>query len=325
MKRRTFTTLCGASLAALAGLPLMAAAQPATTFPQKPVRIILPYSAGGATDAIMRLLAEQLSKEWGVAVTVDNRPGGNGAVGALALMQAPADGHTALFSLTGLLQNMSLMKKPPYDFFRDLAPVTMIGVSPIVFVTHPNGARNLQEYVAQAKKSGASFGSFGSGSSAHIFGAQLAQASGTDLTHVPYKGEQPMLIDLMPGRVDAGFVSPPTAIALTKAGKIRILAITGSKRSRMIPDAPTFRELGYAGMETLGWYGLFVKAGTAKSFTEKISSDLVRAARQPDIAQRLLEYGMEPVGNRPDEFGALLKDDFRTWDALIKKARIELE
>jgi tripartite-type tricarboxylate transporter receptor subunit TctC len=307
---------------------MAAYSQPAGTngFPKKVVKVVVPYAAGGSTDAIMRLLAEQLSREWDQPVIIDNRPGANGILGTQLVAKSPADGYTALFSLTGLIQNMSLYKKVPYDVFRHLAPVTMIGISPIVFVVGPDSpAKTLQDYIAQIKASPSAFGSFGAGSTAHIYGEQIASAAGIAMTHVPYKGEQPMLADLVTGRVSGGFISPATALAHAKGGKLRILATTGAKRSRLMPGVPTFLELGYRGFEPLGWYGLFVPAGTPPEIISKMSADINRLMKKPEIAHKLIDFGMEPVGTTPAEFASSIQDDYKKWDALIKKSKVQLD
>jgi tripartite-type tricarboxylate transporter receptor subunit TctC len=328
-QRRNFFKRALASLAPLvltSGLGLYAPSAAADAFPNKMVKIVVPYSAGGSTDAIMRMIAEQLAREWGQPVIIENRPGANGILGAQAVTKAPADGYTALFSLTGLIQNQSLYKKIPYDTMRDLAPVSMIGISPIVYVVGAESPiKTLKDYVAHIKATPSAFGSFGAGSTAHLYGEQIATVAGVPMTHVPYKGEQPMLTDLVSGRVSGGFISPATGLAQARGGKLRILATTGARRSKLMPDVPTFIEQGMAGFEPLGWYGLFVPAGTPADIVAKFSADVNRIAKKPEIVARLYDFGMEPVGTTPEEFTSTIREDLQKWDRLIKKSGIQLD
>ena len=298
----------------------------ADSYPSRVTKVVVPLSAGGSTDAVIRLISAQLEKEWGQAVIVENRPGVNGIIAAQAVTKAQPDGYTVLFTLTGLIQNHSLYKKLPYDTFRDLSAVTMVGLSPIVYaVSADSPAKNLAEYSTFIKSTPSTFGSFGTGSTAHLYGEQIASAVGVPMVHVPYKGEQPMLADLVTGRVSGGFVSPATGLAMAKGGKLRILATTGSQRSPLMPDVPTFLEQGFKGFETLGWYGLFVPAGTPSQIVEKLSADINRIIKRPGIAARLLEFGMEPVGTTPDSFAKQIQADYKVWDKLIKQSGVQLD
>lgn len=324
IRRQLLMTL--ATLAAcIAGLPGFAQAQ---SYPSKAVTIVVPYPAGGSADAMMRPIAERLGKLWHQPVVVENRSGANGIVATQYVLAAPADGHTVLLHLTGFIQNLSLYRKLPYDPFKDLTPLTQIGTQTMglaVSSTSPYNSLQALASAVKARPADFSYGSFGIGSTGHIFGELLKTRLQADMPHVPYRGEGPMLPDVMSGRVPLAFVSAATAATRQKDKTLRILAVTGPQREAALPDVPTLAELGYKGFEPVGWYGLFVPAATPKTVADKISADVRSVMRQPDIAARLRDLSIEPTGTTQAEFAQLLKTDHGRWDALIKQFRIELE
>jgi tripartite-type tricarboxylate transporter receptor subunit TctC len=314
------TALCTA-------LPL-ALASHAAAWPTKPVTIVVPYPAGGSADAMVRPIAEKLARLWGQPVVVDNRTGANGIIATQLVMRAEPDGHTVLLHLTGFIQNASLYRKLPYDPFSDLAPVTQLGTQPMGLAVGSGSPYTSVNALLAGLKTGStppSYGSFGTGSTGHIFGELLKASAGVDLPHVPYRGEGPMLIDLVSGRVTTGFVSSATAAARHKDRSLRILAVTGPHRLASLPDVPTLAEAGLAGYDLVGWYGLFLPKGTSAAIVQKIAADARSVIGQSDIAARLRELEIEPTGTTPADFAKLLRNDHARWDALIKTFRIELE
>lgn len=321
LNRRLFVT---AAAALAAATPVKA--QPA--FPSKTVTLILPYGAGGSADVMARSLADKLSKSWGVAVVVDNRTGANGIVATQALMRAPADGHTILMHLTGVIQNASLYKKLPYDPFTDLVAVTQIGTQPMGLAVGPKSPYKdvgaLMKALASDTSKG-SYGSFGAGSTGHIFGELLRSAAASSMPHAAYRGEAPLIPEIMAGRVDLGFVSTATAVERGKDGTLRILAVTGPKRQPALADVPTMDEAGLKGFDIVGWYGLFVPKGTPAAAVQRIASDTRAALSRPEMVYRFQQLAIEPTGTTPKQFEDILHEDFRRWDALIKRFNITLE
>ncbi|QRR33989.1 tripartite tricarboxylate transporter substrate binding protein [Hydrogenophaga sp. YM1] len=299
-----------------------------TGFPSKPVTLIVPYGAGGSADVMARSLGDKLSKAWNVPVVVENRSGANGIVATQALMKAPADGHTILMHLTGVIQNASLYKKLPYDPFADIVPVTQIGTQPMgLAVGSKSPYKNVQSLVQalSSDPSRGSYGSFGTGSTGHIFGELLRSAARSEMPHVPYRGEAPMIPEIMTGRVDVGFVSTATAAERGNDGTLRILAVTGSKRQPTLPSVPTMDEAGLKGFDIVGWYGLFVPKGTPAKTVERIAEDTKAALARPEMVYRFKQLAIEPTGTTPKQFETIMREDFRRWDALIKRFNITNE
>lgn len=305
---------------------LVATAQ--ADFPSKSVTLIVPYGAGGSGDVLARSLGDKLSKSWNVPVIVENRTGANGIIATQTLMRAPADGHTILMHLTGVIQNASLYKKLPYDPFTDIVPVTQIGTQPMgLAVSAQSPYKDVPALVNAlgSSSSKASYGSFGAGSTGHIFGELLRNSARSSMPHVPYRGEAPMIPDLMTGRIELGFVSTATAAERGKDGSLRILAVTGPVRQPSMPNVPTMQEVGQKGFEIVGWYGLFVPKGTPTKTVERIAQDTNRLLTTPEMVYRFKQLAIEPTGTTPKQFETIMHDDFRRWDALIKRFNIVVE
>ena len=314
-----------ACLAALACAPALA--QPAN-WPDKPIRLIVPYAAGGATDVFARLIAEGLGKQLGQNVIVDNRPGGNGGLGITAVQRAPADGYTVLFSLTSIVQNPLLYPNVSYDPFKDFQPVSEAGRLPIVFtVSSKLGVDSLAGFVAKARAEPGklSYGSFGTGSSAHLYTEVLQDITGIKLLHVPYKGEAPAITDLLGGTVDAVFVSARGVAPHVAAGKAKSIAVVGTQRAPLAGDVRTFEEQGFKGMEGVGWFGMFLPAGTPKGIAERLSAGVATVVKAPENAARIEGLGIIPVGSTPQELTATMHADQDRWGAVIKAKGIRLE
>lgn len=315
----------GSALAASAALP--AWAQPAA-WPNKPIRMIVPYAAGGGTDVFARLVAEGLGRKLGQNVIVDNRPGGNGMLGITAVQRAPADGYTLLFSLTSIIQNPLLYPNVGFDPFKDFVPVSEVGRLPIVFTVNEKlGVDTLEGFIKLAKAAPGkySYGSFGNGSSAHLYAEVLQDAAGIRLLHVPYKGEAPAITDMLGGNVDAVFVSARSMAQQVAAGKARSLAAVGTARAPLAATVPTFKELGYAGMDSVGWFGLYLPAGAPPEIAKRLSTDVAEVVQSADAKARLEAMGVIPVGSTPAQLTATMRADHERWREVIQAKNIRLE
>jgi tripartite-type tricarboxylate transporter receptor subunit TctC len=298
------------------------------SFPNKPVTLVSPFTPGGAGEAIFRPLVNKLSARWGQPVILENKPGANGLIGTQYVMRAPADGHTILFHVPGILQNALLMKDAKYDPFRDFRPVINLGSQPLVLATSgKNPYRNLKELVEAGRAPGAgfSFGSIGPGSTYHIYGELLASSAGIDMPHIPYKGTSPMMTDLMTGQITTGFVTAHSAILYNQDGRLRPLAVGGTKRIPALPDVPTFAELGYKGFEQVGWYGLFVPRATPDAVVEKMAADIADELKKPDMAKIMNDLYIIHSESKPSQFDAILRNDYKKWQELIARFNIRLE
>lgn len=314
------TLLAVASLAA----PLTVQAQ---AWPAKPVKIIVPYPPGGATDILGRLIAAKLQEAWGQTVTVENKPGASGVVGNDFVAKAPADGYTVLLGITAIIQSAPLMKLP-YDPYKDFAPVSQLATSTSLLVVKADlPVKNLDEYIALIKSQPGrhGYGSYGNGTSAHIQGENFKFHTKTDLAHVPYKGAAPMMNDLLGGQLSMAFVDAGTGRAFVGSGKVRALGVTGTDRLKMAPDAPVFGDLGMKGFEPKGWFGFFVPAATPPAVVAKLSADIQKAVKLPDITARIEDLGQTPVGSTPEAFAAVIKTDGPLYAKLIKDLNIRLD
>lgn len=272
-------------------------AEPA--WPSKPVTIVVPTPPGGMLDALARLLAQRLAEPLSQPVVVDNRAGASTMVATHAVARAPADGHTLLLNVTQLVQNPLLYKKPGYDAFKDFAPVIRIGAAVTVLSGAPDApVKDLKELVAKAKANPTplSYGTQGIGSSHHIYTEILGRQTGLKLNHVPYRGEAPMLPDLMAGRLNLGWLSGMSALQYASEGKVKLLAATGRKRPVALPDVPTFAELGYTGLDSEGWVGILAPAGTPKPVIDRLSKELDHIIALPAVRERLVSFGIDPTG-----------------------------
>ncbi|WP_088278910.1 tripartite tricarboxylate transporter substrate binding protein [Ideonella sp. A 288] len=313
-----------AAALALAGALVPAQAQ---TFPTRPVRIVVPYAPGGATDILGRMVAAKLQEAWGQNVTVENKPGASGVVGNDLVAKAPPDGYTVLLGITAIVQGATLMKLP-YDPYKDFIPVSQLSTSTSLLVVPAKAPYNtVAEYVALLKQQPGKhgYGSYGAGTSAHIQGELFKSHTGTDLAHVPYKGAAPMMTDLLGGQLSMAFVDAGTGRAHVKSGAVKALAVTGTERLKMAPDAPTFAELGYANFEPKGWFGFFLPAGTPAPIVAKLAADLQKAIRLPDVTARIEDLGQTPVGGTPEAFAAVIKTDGPVYAKLIKDLNIKLD
>ncbi|MBI3068682.1 MAG: tripartite tricarboxylate transporter substrate binding protein [Betaproteobacteria bacterium] len=304
-----------------------AAAQPdaGAAYPARPLRIIVPYAAGGGGDILARMIGAKLTEAWGQPVVVDNRPGGGTIIGTDLAAKASPDGYTILLGTNTHAVNETLYRKLPYRLMRDLAPVTQLATAPNILIVNPSvPARTLRELIAlaKAKPRQVNYGSSGNGGTGHLAMELLKTMAGIDLVHVPYKGGGPALNALLAGEVSALFNNIIAAVPQVQAGRVRPLGVTSSRRSAALPEVPTIAESGVPGFEAIAWFGLFAPAGTPRAIVAKLSREVARVLKLPDIHDRLSSQGAEPVGSSADEFSAVIRSDIAKWGKVVKAARV---
>jgi tripartite-type tricarboxylate transporter receptor subunit TctC len=307
-------------------LPFAAAAQ---TYPSKPVRLIVPFAPGGATDVIARLAGQKLSEQLGQPFLVDNRPGANGNIGTEVAVKSPADGYTLVMSYDGTMAiNPSVYRKMPFDPVKDLAPVGSVAQLPLLMVVHPSvPAKTLAEFVALAKsRPGAvNYSSAGYGSAGHLAAELFRGRAGIDIVHVNYKGGGQAVQDLLSGQIQMLMTGLTTADGHLKAGKLRAIAFTSGKRMPGLPDTPTFEEGGYPGLVVMSWYGILAPAGTPADIVRRLNAELNKAIQAPEVVARLTSLGTEPTGGTPEQFGATIKSDIARWAKVVEAAGIKID
>ena len=300
----------------------------AQTYPDRAVRIVVPFAAGGPADVLARILGEKLHAAWGQPVVVENRAGGGANIGTEYVARAAPDGYTLLLNASNHVINATLYDRIGYDPFRDFAPITEVASYMLVLVVHPSvPATSLAEFVAlaKAKPGGVTVGNAGLGTPTHLSGALFAQAAGLDVVYVPYKGAAPANADLIGGQVMAMFNNPVNALPQVRAGGLRALAVTGAKRLGLMPELPTIAELGYPGYEASTWFGLFAPAKVPRDVAAKIHAEAARALQLPDVREKLVAQGFDVLGSTPEEFAAVLKSEHAKWGALIRSAGLKVE
>ena len=305
--------------------PLACLPQP---YPNKPVRLVVPFPPGGGVDALGRIVGERLSTFMGQPVIVDNRAGAGGIVGTEAAAKAPADGYTLLVGSSGAMAVLpSLNPRLPYRPLEDFEPLTIGVLNSNILVVHPSlPVTSVGELVALAKKQPGklTFASGGIGTSLHLQGELFRMLAGVDIVHVPYKGTVPALNDLMGGQTDMLF-SDPSALGLVKSGKLRALAQTSPKRSPIMPELPTMAEGGVPGYNATAWYAFFAPAGTPQSVLARLTAELVRALDTPEVKSRLAAAGMSPSPSTAQELATLMREDIQRWADVVKATGVKLE
>lgn len=309
-----------ALLAGLGALSLSAAAF--AQYPNKPIKIIVPFLAGGTTDIMARAVAADLQKAFGQAVVVENRAGAGGNIGADAVAKSAPDGYTFLMGTVGTHAiNMALYTKMPYDAVKDFAPVSLVAAVPNILVATPSFPVNsVKELIDLAKKEDGklTFASSGSGTSIHLSGELFKQLAGVQMTHVPYKGSSAALPDVMSGQVNVMFDNAPSVMPHIKGGKLKAIAVTSSKRAPALPNVPTIAESGLPGFEASSWFGLLAPAGTPKEIVEKVSVQIQKMLQTPEMKERLASQGADGVGNTPEQFAAHIKTEIDKWAKVVK-------
>jgi tripartite-type tricarboxylate transporter receptor subunit TctC len=315
-------------LAMLAVAALCPGAAQADTWPSKPIRLIVPFAAGGANDIVARLIQPGLEKALGQPVVVDNRPAASGTVGTDAVAKAEPDGHTLLMAFTTHTVNPAVNAKLPYDTEHDLAPVILIGKNPLLFIVNEKvPAKTLGEFVALAKASPGKFNyaTPGAASQAHLLVALWSKLAGVEMQHIPYRGGAPAVLGTVAGDAQLTVMSPLASLAQVQAGKLRVLASGGLERDPLLPDVPTVAESGWPGFEAVAWVGLFTTAGTPRPVIERINAEVNRIIREPEIGKKFEEQGVTRVGGSPEEFGAFVTRELKRWRDAAQAAGVKME
>jgi tripartite-type tricarboxylate transporter receptor subunit TctC len=300
----------------------------AQTYPAHAVRAIVAFAPGGVTDTFTRIMAQKLSENLGQQFFVDNVPGATGNIGTAQAAKAAPDGYTLLFAFSSYVVNPTLFDKIPYDADKDFDPVTLAVTSTTVLTVNPMvQATNVKQLVALIKANPGkfSYSTAGAGTQAHLSGEQFRVLLGLDLVHVPYSGGAPAIMAVVGGHTPIGFSSPAASIAQIRQGNVRALAVTGDKRSQIMPDVPTMAEAGYPQIVGESWVGVLAPAGTPKDIISLLQREIARIIAQPDMKARLAELGYDPVGSTPEQFGARIKTEIGTWAQVIRAAHIKPE
>ena len=300
----------------------------AQAFPAKPISLVVPFPPGGTTDVLARALAERLAPALGQPVIVENKPGAGATIGADHVVKAKADGHVLLVGAVHHTIASSVFKKLPYDFQKDLAPITTIAMVPNVLVVNANTpAKNVNELVAllKAKPDQASYGSNGNGTAQHLIGTQFQGMTGTKVTHIPYKGSGPLATDLLGGQILMSFDTITPVLPHIKAGKLRPLAVTTATRSAALPDVPTLAEAGLAGFNIGTWFGVLAPAATPRDVVALLNAEMVKIIKSPEFVKRMDDIGAQPVGNKADEMARQIKEETEKFAALVKAGNVTVE
>lgn len=300
----------------------------ADDYPNRPIRFIAPIPAGGSTDVLTRDIARRLQERWGQPAVVENKPGSTGSIGAALVARAPADGYTLLLVNSGHVINGHVYAKLPYDPIKDFVPVVHATSLAMGLFVHPSvPARNLSEFLtlARAKPGGLSFATSGNGGAGHLGGELIKSATGIDMVHVPYRGSAPAIADVVAGQVPVSIADVPLAAPHVRSGALRPIALAAAGRSAVLPDLPTFAELGIATVDFSVWVGFLAPAGTPRAIVDKLNREIVAIVREPAMKTRLLELGFEVVASSPAAFEQRMKADHDRFGAVVRNAGIKLE
>jgi tripartite-type tricarboxylate transporter receptor subunit TctC len=317
------------AIAALLWAGLAGTAMAADPYPNRPVRVIVPFAAGGGADVVARLVFTKLSMKLGQAFVIDNRGGAGGIVGTDAVAKAAPDGYTLLLGQTGPnALNPALFTKLPYDPIGDFAAVVQLTAYPYVIVVNPNvPVQSLAELIAlaKAKPNTLSFGTAGTGSSGQLAAELFMRTTGTKLIHVPYKGAGPALVDTVAGVVTMTFGDMAASTPLVTSGRLRALAVTGPKRTFLMPGVPTVSESGYPGFEALAWHGVYAPAKTPPDIINKLNKEMALILAEPDVREKLQQAGIDPIGASPAAYAAYTREEIKKWGTIVREANIRLE
>ncbi|WOB11093.1 tripartite tricarboxylate transporter substrate binding protein [Piscinibacter gummiphilus] len=305
----------------LAAMTLATSGAMAQAYPDKPIHIVVTFTTGGAPDIIARLIGEKLTAAWNVPTIIDNKPGAGGNTGADAVAKSPADGYTVVVGTVGTHSiNGALYKKMPYDMVKDFTPITLLATTPnLLVINNDVPAKNVKELVALGKKDGKmTFASSGSGTSIHVSGELFKSMTGMPMEHIPYKGRAGAIPDLLGGRVTMMFDNMPSSLPLVKEGKLRAIGVTSAKRSAAAPDIPTIAEQGLPGFEAVSWFALFGPANMPKAVTDKLSAEVGKIMKSPEVSKKLLDIGLEPAPGTPAELAAYQQKEITKWAKVVK-------
>ena len=326
MKRAHFSKLV--LHAATVALCLAGGSAWAQAWPSKPISLVVPFPAGGTTDVLARAVGQELSKSLGQPVVVESKPGAGATLGADFVAKSKADGYTLLMGAVHHTIASSVYKKLPYDFQKDLTPVTTVALVPNVLVINPNVvAKNTKELLALAKANPGklTYGSNGNGTGQHLIGAQFESMGGVELLHVPYKGSGPLTTDLLGGQITMSFDTITPVLSHIKAGKLRALAVTTAKRSPALPDVPTLDESGLKGFNLGTWFGILAPANTPRDVVVRLNAEIVKIVNAPDFKKKMEDIGAEPIGNTPEQMAKQIKDDTERFAKLVKDAGVSID
>lgn len=306
--------------AALLLLFLFASAAASQTYPNRAVRVLVGFTPGGGTDIMARLLAPKLSEYLGQQFVVENRPGATTNIATDMVAKSPPDGHTLLFTTAAIAINRSLHKNLPFDALRDFAPVSVFAESPNLLVAHQSAGANVAELLAKARARPGSlnYSSAGAGTTQHMAGELFKARTSTFIVHIPYKGTAPSLTSVIAGEVHFSFANVPAILGHVKSGRLHALAVAAPKRSSLMPEVPTMKEAGVDGVEVPVWYALLAPAATPREVVAALGKATEQAAQSPDIRRRLIDQGAEPVGNSPEEFSKLLREEVAKWAEVVR-------
>ncbi len=317
------------ALAAIAtALVLAAPAAFAQTYPTRPITLMVPFPPGGPTDLVARVLAQKLGEQLGQNVVIDNKPGANGNIAAVAIARAPADGYTLLYNTSSITLSPALYKSLAFDVQKDFAPIALTAVVPLALVVHPAvPANNVKEFVAYAKANPGklSYGSAGNGNVTHLGAFQFVQANGISAVHVPYKGSAPADVGLVGGDVQFLTDTVNSVQGFVKDKRMKMLAVTTARRMSLFPDVPTLAESGMPGFEVGAWQGIMAPAGTPRPVIDRLNAEIVKALQSPDVRARLAVQGAEPLGSTPDEYAVYVKKELERWGRIVKATGVSIE
>ncbi len=322
---RSSLIVCISTLLALLPLGSDAAAEPA--YPTKPVKLVMPFPPGGAGDILARIMAEGLSKEWQQPVIVENKPGASGMIGNESVAKAAPDGYTLLMAITQTVQAPALLKQMPYDIAKDFTPLRRVADALFLFVTTDPEIDSLKKYVELARQSPGkySYGTYGAGTSAHIYAEMFNNMNGIKAVHIPYKGAAPLLQDMLGGHVTLSFIDMSTALPHVRSGKVHAYAVVSDKRVAALPDVQTFSELGYAGMDLVGWYGMFAPAGLPSDMTHTIRAAIDTVLATAEVQKKISDIGLFPAAGAPEDFAARIALDLKKWKQIIDNAGVRID
>ena len=326
--RRHLLTSALLAVTALSTTGLAKAQPSAASFPDKPMKIVVTFTTGGAPDILARLIGERLQATWGQPVVVDNKPGAGGNTGADYVAKAAPDGLTIVVGTVGTHSiNGALYSKMPYDMVKDFTPITLLATTPnLLVVNNSVPAKNLKEFIALGKKEGKmTFASSGSGTSIHVSGELFKTMTGIDMEHIPYKGRASAIPDLLGGRVTMMFDNMPSSLPLVKEGKLHALGVTSAKRSAAAPDIPTIAEQGLPGFDAVSWFALFAPANTPRPIVDKLQAEVKKIITTGEVAKRLSDMGLEPVGSTADELASYQKAEIIKWAKVVKDSGAKVD
>jgi len=321
-RRNAFALLAAAALSLVSSVAL-------AQYPNRPIRVVVPFPAGGTTDILARAASQKMSEAWGQPVIVDNRPGAGGDIGAELVAKSANDGYTLLMGTVGTHAiNTALYAKMPYDHVKDFVPIVLVAGVPNVLVIHPSvPANSVQELIAYGKANPGklNFASSGAGTSIHLAGELFKVSTGVQMQHVPYKGSAPALTDLMGGQVQLMFDNLPSALPHIRSGKLKALAVTSARRAPALPDVPTIAEAGVPGFEASSWFGLLAPAGTPRDVVVKVNAEVAKWLASPDAREKLTTAGANAAGGSPEDFVAHIAAETAKWAKVVKESGAKAE